>query len=66
MRLAGKMTIFIGGGQTPGSSAAIGNGRAPALLFARKGRKVCCVDRNLELTQETADQIASAGGTATG
>ena len=47
MRLEGKTAVIIGGGQAPGLSAAIGNGRATALLFAREGAKVCCVDRNL-------------------
>ena len=65
MRLEGKTAVIIGGGQAPGLSAAIGNGRATALLFAREGAKVCCVDRNLESAQQTADQITGNGGTAT-
>ena len=64
MRLEAKVAIIIGGGQAPGESAAIGNGRATALLFAREGAKVCCVDRSLESAQETTDMIAREGGTA--
>ena len=64
MRLEDKVAIIIGGGQAPGESAAIGNGRATALLFAREGAKVCSVDRSLESAQETADMIAKEGGTA--
>ena len=63
MRLEGKTAVIIGGGQAPGFSAAIGNGRATALLFAREGAKVCCGDRNLESAQQTADQITGNGGT---
>ena len=43
MRLEGKTVIIVGGGQAPGASDTIGNGRATALLFAREGAKVCCV-----------------------
>ena len=60
MRLEGKTVIIVGGGQAPGASDTIGNGRATALLFAREGAKVCCVDRHLESAQETADAIAAA------
>ena len=56
MRLKGKTAIIIGAGQAPGASEAIGNGRATALLFARAGAKVCCVDRNLESARETAGE----------
>lgn len=64
MRLDGKVAIIIGGGQAPGESAAIGNGRATALLFAREGARVCCVDRHLNSAEETADLIMKEGGTA--
>ena len=47
MRLEGKTAVIIGRGQAPGLSAMINNGRATALLFAREGAKVCCIDRNL-------------------
>ncbi len=64
MRLENKTAIIMGGGQAPGASEAIGNGRATAILFAREGAKVCCVDRHLNSAQETADVIAKEGGTA--
>ncbi len=35
MRLEDKVAIVAGGGQALGATDAIGNGRAPALLFAR-------------------------------
>ncbi len=65
MRLEEKTVIIVGGGQAPGASDTIGNGRATALLFAREGAKVCCVDRHLESAQETADLILKEGGVAT-
>jgi len=61
-RLADKVTIVVGGGQTPGET--IGNGRATAVLFAREGAKVLVVDRSLAAAQETAAQIESEGGVA--
>jgi len=61
-RLAGKMAVVVGAGQTPGET--IGNGRATALLFAREGAKVMCVDRLLERAMETAEIIAAEGGQA--
>ena len=42
----------------------IGNGRAAALLVAREGTSVVCVDRKPELGQATADMIEAEGGTA--
>ena len=45
-RLAGKIAIIVGAGQSPGET--IGNGRAMAVLFAREGAQVLCVDRHLE------------------
>jgi NAD(P)-dependent dehydrogenase (short-subunit alcohol dehydrogenase family) len=61
-RLADKVAIVVGGGQTPGET--IGNGRATAVLFAREGASVLVVDRSLAAAQETALQIASEGGSA--
>lgn len=63
-RLKDKVAIIVGAGQSPGPTAAIGNGRATALLFAREGAKVLAVDRSLEAAQATADLIAQEGGTA--
>ena len=61
-RLAGKTAIVVGAGQTPGET--IGNGRAIALLFAREGAEVLCVDRVGERARETVAMIAQAGGAA--
>lgn len=61
-RLAGKTAIIVGAGQTPGET--IGNGRAMAILFAREGASVMCVDRHLGSAEETVRMIAEEGGTA--
>src|SRR5580658_6807850 len=62
MRLAGKAAIVVGAGQTPGET--IGNGRATALLFAREGARVFCVDRIGERAEAVAAEIGAAGGEA--
>jgi NAD(P)-dependent dehydrogenase (short-subunit alcohol dehydrogenase family) len=62
MRLEGKTAIVVGAGQTPGET--VGNGRAIALLFAREGAHVLCVDRLAERAEETAAQIVAEGGRA--
>lgn len=64
MRLGNKTALIIGAGQAPGASDAIGNGRAAALVFAREGARVFCVDRYLEAAQETAEMIGAEGGEA--
>lgn len=64
MRLQDKIAIIIGAGQGEGSTAAIGNGRATALVFAREGARVLAVDRDLGSAQETVALIAQAGGEA--
>ena len=61
-RLEGKAAIVSGAGQTPGET--MGNGRAIALLFAREGAEVLCVDRLLERAEETAGMIGEEGGKA--
>ncbi|MDP1618739.1 SDR family NAD(P)-dependent oxidoreductase [Phenylobacterium sp.] len=61
-RLDGKTAVICGAGQTPGQT--IGNGRAMAVLFAREGARVLCVDRVAERAQETADMITAEGGEA--
>jgi NAD(P)-dependent dehydrogenase (short-subunit alcohol dehydrogenase family) len=61
-RLEGKAAVVVGAGQTPGET--IGNGRAMALLFAREGAEVLCVDRIGERAEETAAMIAKEGGKA--
>jgi NAD(P)-dependent dehydrogenase (short-subunit alcohol dehydrogenase family) len=60
-RLAGKTALVVGAGSIgPGW----GNGKATAALFAREGARVMCVDVNEAAAQETAQLIASEGGTA--
>ncbi len=54
--------MVVGAGQTPGET--IGNGRATALLLAREGAHVLCVDRDLDRAQETAALIIGEGGKA--
>lgn len=61
-RLADKVAIVVGGGQTPGQT--IGNGRATCLLFAREGARVLVVDRDLASANETKAMIEGEGGQA--
>jgi NAD(P)-dependent dehydrogenase (short-subunit alcohol dehydrogenase family) len=61
-RLEGKAAVVVGAGQTPGET--IGNGRATALLFAREGASVLCVDRDLASARETVAMIEKEGGRA--
>lgn len=63
MRLADKVAIVVGAGQTPGET--IGNGRATSILFAREGARILLVDRDSESARETQTMIASDGGSAT-
>ena len=51
-RLAGKVAVVIGAGQSAGQG--IGNGRAVALRFAEEGASVLCVDRDLASAEDTA------------
>jgi NAD(P)-dependent dehydrogenase (short-subunit alcohol dehydrogenase family) len=61
-RVADKVAIVIGGGQTPGET--IGNGRATALLLAREGARVVVADRRLDSAQDTVNMIQAEGGQA--
>jgi NAD(P)-dependent dehydrogenase (short-subunit alcohol dehydrogenase family) len=61
-RLEGKRAVVVGAGQTPGDT--IGNGRATAILLAREGAQVLCVDRDIDRAEETSAQIIIAGGRA--
>jgi NAD(P)-dependent dehydrogenase (short-subunit alcohol dehydrogenase family) len=63
-RLAGRVAVVIGGGQTPGET--IGNGRATSILFAREGARVVVVDRVLESANATVKMIHDEGGQAVG
>jgi NAD(P)-dependent dehydrogenase (short-subunit alcohol dehydrogenase family) len=60
MRLADKIAIVVGAGQSPGEG--MGNGRATVLRFAREGAKVLAVDRSLASAEETAALVAEEGG----
>src|SRR3989337_2918609 len=60
-RLAGKVAIVTGAGSRgPG----LGNGKATAILFARAGARVLCVDQVLERAEETVELIRGEGGEA--
>jgi len=61
-RLHDKAAVVVGAGQTAGET--IGNGRATAILFAREGARVLCVDRNLASAHDTVAMIEAEGGTA--
>jgi NAD(P)-dependent dehydrogenase (short-subunit alcohol dehydrogenase family) len=65
MRLKDKVAIIVGAGQSEGATAAVGNGRATALVFAREGAKVLVGDRDITSATETVMLIAQAGGEAT-
>jgi NAD(P)-dependent dehydrogenase (short-subunit alcohol dehydrogenase family) len=60
MRLAGKIAIVVGAGQSPGEG--LGNGRATVLRFAQEGAKVLAVDRSLTAAEKTAALAQQAGG----
>lgn len=60
-RLAAKVAIVTGAGSRgPG----VGNGKATALLFAREGAQVLCVDLVKERAEEAAALIRDEGGVA--
>jgi len=60
-RLARKVAIVTGAGSRgPG----VGNGKAAAILFAREGARVLCVDQVKERAEETAGLIRAEGGEA--
>ena len=61
-RVAGKVAVVVGGGQTPGET--IGNGRATAIVLAREGARVVVADRDETSAQDTVDMIANDGGDA--
>ena len=60
-RLAGKVAIVAGAGSRgPG----LGNGKAAAILFAREGASVLCVDAQIARAEETVGIIKGEGGAA--
>jgi NAD(P)-dependent dehydrogenase (short-subunit alcohol dehydrogenase family) len=60
-RLAEKVAIVTGAGS---SGPGIGNGKATAILFAREGAKVLCVDQQIERAEETCALIRGEHGIA--
>jgi NAD(P)-dependent dehydrogenase (short-subunit alcohol dehydrogenase family) len=60
MRLAGKIAVVVGAGQSPGEG--IGNGRATVLRFAQEGARILAVDRDLAAAEETAALASKEGG----
>ncbi len=60
-RLKDKVAIVVGAGS---SGPGWGNGKATAVLFAREGASVLCVDVNEAAAAETAAIIAGEGGEA--
>jgi NAD(P)-dependent dehydrogenase (short-subunit alcohol dehydrogenase family) len=60
-RLRGKIAIVTGAGSRgPG----LGNGKAAAILFAREGARVLCVDQAVPRAEETVALIRAEGGEA--
>jgi NAD(P)-dependent dehydrogenase (short-subunit alcohol dehydrogenase family) len=61
-RLEGKVAIVTGAGSTPGPG--MGTGKAAAVVMAREGASVVCVDLHPERAEETRRLIEDEGGTA--
>jgi NAD(P)-dependent dehydrogenase (short-subunit alcohol dehydrogenase family) len=61
MRLADKVAIITGAGQT--APDGMGNGRATALTFAREGAKLMLANRSAPSLEETARQVRAEGFT---
>jgi NAD(P)-dependent dehydrogenase (short-subunit alcohol dehydrogenase family) len=61
-RVEGKVAIVTGAGSTPGPG--VGTGKAAAVVLAREGATVLCVDVVPERAAETKALIESEGGTA--
>ena len=59
MKLAGRVCVVVGAGQTPGET--IGNGRAAAITYGREGAKLVLVDHIPERVEETAALVADEG-----
>ncbi|MBX3621136.1 MAG: SDR family oxidoreductase [Rhizobacter sp.] len=66
-RMQGRAVLVVGAGQqtVPGDAAPpTGNGRAIAVLLAREGAHVACLDRDAAAAQDTVDLILREGGRA--
>lgn len=62
-RLAGRVAVVVGAGQTAGET--IGNGRATAVTFAREGATLVLADRDPVTLAETAELSRAEGATVT-
>nr|WP_230980302.1 SDR family oxidoreductase [Oryzicola mucosus] len=60
-RVKGKVAIVFGAGS---SGPGWGNGKAAAVLYAREGATVACIDLSEDAARETADIIENEGGRA--
>jgi NAD(P)-dependent dehydrogenase (short-subunit alcohol dehydrogenase family) len=60
-RLKDKIAIVTGAGSR---GAGLGNGKATAILFAREGARVLCVDQVKDRAEETVSAIRAEGGEA--
>jgi len=66
-RLPQRKVVVVGAGQRaspPGETVPVGNGRAIALLAAREGAAVACIDAVAEAADATVGMVASEGGRA--
>lgn len=60
-KLEGRVAMVTGAGS---SGPGWGNGKAAAVLYAREGARVLCIDLRRDAAEETAAIITSEGGTA--
>jgi NAD(P)-dependent dehydrogenase (short-subunit alcohol dehydrogenase family) len=65
-RLDGRRIVVVGAGQRKvvDEKPPIGNGRAMAMLFAREGADVACIDAARDAVEETCALITAEGGKA--
>jgi NAD(P)-dependent dehydrogenase (short-subunit alcohol dehydrogenase family) len=65
-RLTGRRIVVVGAGTrpSPDPDVTVGNGRAIAVLCAREGATVACVDVNEEAAKLTAELCAQEGAVA--
>lgn len=57
--LQGRRALVIGAGSV---GEGVGNGRATAMLLARRGAELLCTDRDLEAARDTLRRIEADGG----
>jgi NAD(P)-dependent dehydrogenase (short-subunit alcohol dehydrogenase family) len=60
-RVSGKRIAVVGAGSI---GEGWGNGKAAAVLYAREGGRVLCIDRDADAAQQTVNLIRSEGGEA--